>query len=483
MKVGDSSNSSASSTTRSSSSSKTESSSSTSNTSDKDPATGSASSSTDHDYVPSWERSQEFDAPESEVSLDELQSSLAQNFCDFIQGDRDTNAQGVQEYMNSQDPAAYQQALEQSGVQMGTGAGAEPGTLFIDDQFTVADTANLADPDLTGHGYNVADAARDQGFEGPIVGSNSLPAMNHVANTQGAIQALETAGQDQQAALQSLDLFTTSMAGGLLEQKRNTLQALTCDGVTQSAVNFSQGQTPATVVDRLYGDMSPVLSGQPSSDPAEAAAQQNLVDNLASAFAVDQQALNSADPAIQQEAQQQLMQGLVDRVSDTFANSPDLEFARGSYDMAVANFEAGNNSVVVSSGNQNYVAQDLTEEFGALNFPSNFTSNVLDTSQSTAVGATYGSGATLQEAGYSNPGEVYANGTVTYPNTEVQGTSFASPRYAAVAAEMHGQNPSFSSAQVEAAIAGQMTHTLATQSGTSAVLDPTSVASFLQAAQ
>lgn len=156
--------------------------------------------------------------------------------------------------------ADYSRALENLGVTFGSGQDTSPGTLFVDDTFTVQDPAALAEPRSAAHGYTVAEAARDHGFTGPIVGSQSLPNLLAVGGMQSAEQTLRTPGLDQEAALSALDMLVTNSAGGLLDQKARVLDGLTCDGVNGSAVNFSQGTSlPATVDSRVAVQLVPAV--------------------------------------------------------------------------------------------------------------------------------------------------------------------------------------------------------------------------------
>lgn len=440
-------------------------------------------------YVPSFEAHEERDSSPSH-GLPDLGALFGQDGltpdCAFVQGrlqfDRDVVAREMAPHS-----ADYSRALENLGVTFGSGQDTSPGTLFVDDTFTVQDPAALAEPRSAAHGYTVAEAARDHGFTGPIVGSQSLPNLLAVGGMQSAEQTLRTPGLDQEAALSALDMLVTNSAGGLLDQKARVLDGLTCDGVNGSAVNFSQGTSPARIVGNLYREIEPVLSGQTSSlDPASLAQREAMLANLGTAFSVDPQALSSDDQTIRQQAQQSLVQGLVDRVSQAF-DSPWVAGSEQRYEAAVGRFEAANNSVVVSAGNEGLIAPQLTQAIGDLSFPEGFDRNVLDAGGATAVGATrwFANGGELEErlATYSNPAEVYASGSVATAEPEVAGalgSSFASPRLAAVLAQVHGQNPDLSSDQAVTQVQEEMTHPLPTSEGEVLVLDYSRVYEFLQ---
>ena len=120
--------------------------------------------------------------------------------------------------------------------------------------------------------------------------------------------------------------------------------------------------------------------------------------------------------------------------------------ARETYVSAISELEGQRNSVVLAAGNEGEVLDFVRQwcQGGEPRLPENFEHNDFRHPILTVVGATSDG----ERASYtSREPEIDSWADGQFEN--VKGTSFAAPRVAARLAEIHGQNPHFSSEQAE----------------------------------
>lgn len=365
----------------------------------------------------------------------------------------------------------------------------EPGTLIIHDNFRDPANPNLVPvqgpfgpvmmPSLEPqHGDVVTIAAQQDGFHGPI--QKYEAGLDPTSKFLRADQALQSGPLSKEQARQAVADYTSDFASNMLKSESKFLDSMSNLGTKNSAVNMSSGTSKARIALDLFEG---ALPGNATSQFDHSARVAKL-KNLATAYDLDYSKLQSRDTKICAAEINKLQQGLVNQVSDTLDNSQQVKDARATWDTSVRRFESGNNSVVISAGNEgehrkyfeNYTPGEK------LKLPQNFTTNVLENDQVTSVGATRwmeNSAGELKEyrAGYSsksNGVDIYASGSVGLKDpskADEWGTSFAAPKVAAGMAALHKQNPEMSSAQVEALMRKKLTHPLNTSSGTLEVLD------------
>lgn len=355
-----------------------------------------------------------------------------------------------------------------------------PGTLYVNDTFDYSSSADGP------HGNYVVGAARQQGFRGNIVGTNRSAAGPGPVDRQVMRHEndLMTPGRSTRQTIGDIRAWAGTSSASLLEQQSNHLDRLTRSGATNSAVNFSQGSSKASNVQQLYLKLMPALRlNRDENDPRFAGANA-MVENIASAAGLDMTRLRSTDPKVRNAERGRMTQFLIDQVSAGMDSNPTLAASRRRYNTSVNNFEARNNSVVISASNEGQALSDLKEAHGGyrLGAPSDFSRNVLQNNAVTSVGATRGDN-TRADYTSNSPGiDVYANGRTGYHSSnggEIDGTSFASPRVAAMMAELHRRNPNMSSAQVENLVQQQLSRNTTDGGNRMFVLDDQRTSSFL----
>lgn len=357
---------------------------------------------------------------------------------------------------------------------------ARPGTLYVNDTFTPS--SHSEGP----HGNYVVGAARQQGFRGNIVGTNRSAAGPGPVDRQVMSHEndLMTPGRSTRQTMGDIRAWAGTSSASLLEQESNHLDRLTRSGVTNSAVNFSQGSSKASNVQQLYLKLMPALRlNRDESDPRFAGANA-MVENIASAAGLDMGKLRSRNPEVRNAERGKMTQFLINQVSAGMDSNPTLASSRRRYNTSVQNFEARHNSVVISASNEGKALAELKEAHGGyrLGAPSDFSRNVLQNNQVTSVGATSGRATRADYTSNSNGIDVYANGRTGFHSadgSEIDGTSFASPRVAAMMAELHRRNPNMSSAQVENLVQQQLSRNTTDRGTRMFVLDDQRTSSFL----
>lgn len=318
---------------------------------------------------------------------------------------------------------------------------AGPGSLYVRDTF-IPSSSFTEIP----HGLQVVQAANSQSGSGarivPSVNDQPQTQVEHVINPE-----MKRLGVEELTGAQVLSTLSGGIEGrvvGFLDDQSAYLEKLTKSGITNSAANFSLGQSQASQSLSLYNDAVSALS---SDNPT-------LAGNYARAFGVDPAKLRSDDRAVQQAETAKLQQAIVDHVHGTFDESEAVGSAMSRWDSAVEGFEKGRNSVVIAAGNEGEIAKMMEEESGGhrLRLPLDFETNVLENDLVTSVGATDGPGLKASYSSHSSGVDIFANGNLPSHTPDgglVQGTSFAAPRVGVVMAELHRLNPNLSSAQVE----------------------------------
>lgn len=362
-----------------------------------------------------------------------------------------------------------------------------PGSLIIQDDFQPSPKLqaeggippNGQVSAQSSHGEIVAHSAVSDGFKGPVierqlVGADGYGLMKH------GLDSLQGGELNQQQALGSIRAVVDGNVSGILNQQSKMLDVSTSQGARNTVTNISQGTGKARITQNLYFDPLKLLNSEKPGDREKGV---NTINNYATAFGLDKDKLFSKDPAVNGPERQKLQQNLANVTGDVIDNSPWIAQASHRFGDAVQRYEAGNNSVVVSAGNDGLVENRLEKSNYGLNIdvPADFDRNVLQNDQVTSVGATrwFNNNGQLTEkrAGYTNEGggaDIYASGSVDFnadQRADSQGTSFAGPRVAATMAQLHRDNPDLSSSQIEGLMKQSLTHSLDTPSGSVAVLD------------
>lgn len=360
----------------------------------------------------------------------------------------------------------------------------QAGTLYVNDTFTPWGAE-------VPHGTYVVGAARQQGFRGHIVGTNRSASGPGPVDRQAMAHEtdLQTPGRSTRQTIADLRAWAGTNAASLLEQESNHLDRLTRSGAHNSAVNMSQGQSKASNVEQLYLKLMPALRLNRNENDPRFAGANAMLENIASAAGLDMQKLRSSDEKVRNAERGRMTQFLINQVSAGMDSNPTLAASRQRWNTSVRNFEARHNSVVISAGNEGRSLSDLMEAHGGyrLSAPSDFSRNVLQNNAVTSVGSTRQGSTTgnVNRAEYtsnSNGIDVYANGGTGYyqgNGQEVDGTSFAAPRVAAMMAELHRRNPNMSSAQVENLVQQQLSRNTTDRGTRMFVLDDQRTSSFL----
>lgn len=330
------------------------------------------------------------------------------------------------------------------------------------------------------HGEIVRHAVEQDGFHGAVV-ERQLGYNHDYQVSENAETALIHKDMTQQEARGTLDTFMIGQVKGMYDQQANMLNENTAGGARNSAANLSLGISQASITEDLYAKP---FSAIQSDDPQVRMKGETMIRNQARAFELDPDKLLSEDPSVHGPERRRLQQGLADRARFIIDEHPVVQGARRRYDQAVSDFEANNNSVVISAGNDGEIKQRLEDmnHGRSIRTGPNFGQNILENDEVTSVGATrwYRNNGELSEqvAGYSSEStgvDIYASGSVGFGNTrenaESWGTSFAAPRVAGTMAELHRKHPEMTSSQIENLMKQQLTHGLNTSGGEVQVLD------------
>lgn len=325
--------------------------------------------------------------------------------------------------------------LEQSG-------GAIPaGSLIVSDVFTSSES----------HGVDVAKAAWSLGFQGPIFYQQAVseplpPLLEH----QQAIVQLNKPDLDKDTVAAALHSFVLGPPLHMLLSATEEVGRASQSGARNSVLNLSSGTCKAQVTSLLHHH---ALQGD---NPV------NFTSNLADFFRLDLEQLAQGN----RHEHARLQQSLIDFVSETWNQDPQLPELQKAFHRAVQEFESGHNSVVIAAGNEGLIEPTLEMQSRSdLQVPADFEQNILESPEATHVGATIILDGIEAPARYSStwPGvEFYVSGDEV-PGAEFDdskglgksGSSLAAPRVGSLMAEIHHRHPEYSSRQVETAVSEQ----------------------------
>ena len=358
------------------------------------------------------------------------------------------------------------------------------GSLIISDFFTPSDGETFA------HGEVVNMAARQNGFRGPVFTSDQP--MSPVAANQAISSAemvLTNPGAKREDILRAVSQRTNAQAISLVETQTQAVRNATASGAKNSVLNLSMGASKAGYASDLYSQAALAWDDKANADNRAYGA--TVAGNFAKAYDLNMDSLQSADPKVSGPERAKLQQNLIRHVDHTIENSSGLKAAKQSYTTEVRRFESGNNSVVISAGNHADDSNDMLKDAAGtpVMAPKDYEKNLLEIPEVTSVGATRfmddKGGVQERTAQYSSRSEgvdIYASGSVDYDGDQKAdnwGTSFSAPRVAGTMAELHRQNPSMTSSQIENLMRNRLTHTLNSGSGQIQVLDYQKSSDFL----
>lgn len=360
------------------------------------------------------------------------------------------------------------------GPPLGTGPESKaptPGSLIISDSFTASEPGELS------HGEIVGLAARGTGYKGDVhtIGETYTPSSGYAfdVSDEAGRRLIHPVRGSRKDIVKNIETHVAAGAVGFLEAETHAVDLASLSGAKNSVLNLSQGKSKASVVDNLYALARSAWDPDPSPEHKEMGF--NALDNYAKAYDLNAERLKNPDPKVSGPERRLLQQTLVKHVDHIFENNSAISKSKKKWSQSVSNFEARNNSVVISASNEGLVGKRLDKEFPGqdpLLVPRNFTSNVLNTAGVTTVGSTTHSEGKARIADYSSrsPQGLYADGGVdTDGDSKVDktGTSFSAPRVASAMATLHGLRPNLSSSQVEELLRQQMTKELYTGTGAS----------------
>jgi hypothetical protein len=298
------------------------------------------------------------------------------------------------------------------------------------------------------HGVNVTEGALETGFQGPINGRQAQTNPNIAAPLLSSpfLQRDQVDGllRDYVRLEQTSMLRTGSMA--LVE----SLQA----GSTQQVTNLSLTASPSNTTRHMYNDIRANWQPVPENESEEQRSRRErggqLMNNLADAWNIPLESLNSTDTTVSGPARQQFQQRLINQVAEA-GNDPMMQEGRALYSRLVDEYEARNNSVVVAAGNDGELLGSMREDNGGrdLTTPAGFFDNPLAVPNATTVGSLDVTPTGVGVAPYSSPSgqvDVHAWGNLSSGQS---GTSFASPRVGAMMQRLHHENPQATSDEVQ----------------------------------
>jgi hypothetical protein len=324
----------------------------------------------------------------------------------------------------------------------------QPGTLYVVDQFKLP--PSLPVPGLfsavehhaskDSHGAIVASTAREAGFAGPLLsieGTRELDIDDPDFDWGHTWRESEDPAQLSKALLDS----AISQQTGPLKDHTKIMHEMLQGGVSNGAVNFSSGGSPAGTVnyflDRILRD--------PDASEEKKAEEKAERKRFSLAMGLSGEKLSSEDPRVADPEWARLIQKLVD-VAVQAQESPAFQEAKQNYDQACEMLTASNNSVVVSAGNEQEIPELLTELTGGKqpDLPADFLINHLTNDHTVAVGALAGRQIAEYSCRYPSV-RFYVDGE---RNGET-GTSLSAPRLAAVLAKLHKRQPEWDTRQAQ----------------------------------
>ncbi len=236
----------------------------------------------------------------------------------------------------------------------------EPGTLVVIDSFSTM-------PEFENHGDQALRAARQHGFKGPtqkvslgqeavLRGMEQKSGQPSVYQKLGSIRTeLSQPCVTPQRTRELLKQEALYQQVSLLGDATAELDQLKASGLKNSAVNLSYGTSPKHIASSKYGE---IAQAPPNPSPFQF---DHHNSNVMSALGVTPQNLRHPDPKISGPERARLQQGLID-LAESSSSHPELKQAKSEYLKAVKALESQKNSVVVSSGNQEQVANGLAKD-------------------------------------------------------------------------------------------------------------------------
>ena len=359
------------------------------------------------------------------------------------------------------------------------------GSLIISDFFTPSEPG-----DKFSHGEVVNMAARQNGFRGPVFTADQpMSSMGATQAISSAEMILTDPSANREDILRAVSQRTNAQAMSLVETQTQAVKNATASGAKNSVLNLSMGGSKAGYATDLYSQASLAWDDKASADNRAYGA--TVAGNFAKAYDLNMDSLQSTDPKISGPERAKLQQNLIKHVDHTIENSSGLKTAKQAYTTEVRRFESGNNSVVISAGNHADDSNDMIKDAAGtpVMAPKDYEKNLLEIPEVTSVGATRfmddKGGVKERTAQYSSRSEgvdIYASGSVDYDGDQKAdnwGTSFSAPRVAGTMAELHRQNPSMTSSQIENLMRNRLTHDLNSGSGQIQVLDYQKSSDFL----
>ena len=340
----------------------------------------------------------------------------------------------------------------------------------------IADTFRDGESGQLTHGVMVAESALSEGYHGHLCLRPFLPDDRAVACK--AEQAMLSTSAPCHRFLQAVRQAAVEGQSELLEAATTQLRQLKRAGSHHGAVSFSVGDSKARIFEQDYAQLS--LAWDWRAHPQLREQSQRLLGRYAAALGLDMQKLQASDPGVLGPERARLQQGLLAQIDAAVDHSARLKTARADYARCVDELEGQRVSVVVAADNQGELLQKMTADANGRppQVSADFFENPLSNARTVTVGAV-GSlrdgrgdlpGVRAPVAYYSSPSRqvsVYANGVTG----DEDGTSFATPRVAAVLAELHRTRPQASNRQVTAEMLDRLCQDRA--------LDASRAASFL----
>ena len=352
-------------------------------------------------------------------------------------------------------PTAQSQTSPPSPDEVCLGAGPEPlpsrpsaSLLYIIDHFQAPGTLSLPGPFAvieqavqTGmtHGDSVVQAARSQGYSGPIKGVESSPPPSE--DVPAYLKIWLSSDDPQMLSLCLTESMVSHRAETLSQMERN-LQRILNEFPVNSVVNLSAGSGQSNLVQVSLAMMR-------GNDPENIEERKKVFDErrrVALALGLDAEKFCSDNREERDQIWPDVVQGLLDRAAATEQDAR-VKLAKAAYDQTVGTLTSWGNLVVVSAGNEQQLPGFLEEDFGdgrKFQFSPHFIGNDLVSSDTIAVGALH-QGKVAEYSSRLPSVRIYASGDLG----EDQGTSMAAPRVAAVLAGLKGAEPSLDASSAQ----------------------------------
>ena len=319
----------------------------------------------------------------------------------------------------------------------------QPGTLIVSDFFD--------DHGGKSHGDVVEQSSRELGFKNSIT-LRKAPANDSTRTAERFYSRLDNRPFTPEKARQFTYDYIMHRQLGSLQSATQELDQLTQAGANNTVLNLSRGWGKAQIMESLYERTR--MAWDKAAHPQSQTVGKRRVEKLAPALGVEaQDVLDGVG-----DARAKFQQGLLSLIDEASADERITE-AQKTYDQAVHNFEARNNSVSVAAANSGRVLSLMQLDAPTPELAPDFFRNRLTNEETTTVGATRQFGGKEVVADYTNqdPGiDFYADGQID----GAWGTSFATPRTASLQAELHRQNPHATSDEVEKMMVDRFSHKL-----------------------